>query len=84
MKAINEQIKRHRIARGLNQPQLGKLINKSKGYVSAIESGRIFPSHKTLIEIAEALECELLVVDKLAQKLQYCKHCKTCKVCNRN
>jgi transcriptional regulator with XRE-family HTH domain len=59
-------IKQWRIARGLNQPQLGAKAGLTGSQISQLEVGRARYSQKSLEAIAEALGCEpwhLLGVD---------------------
>ncbi len=60
-KEIGAEIKRMRKEKGLTQEQLGKLIDKPKSNISALENGRFNCSVEYLKEVAEALENKLKI-----------------------
>ncbi|MFI9228953.1 helix-turn-helix domain-containing protein [Streptomyces rimosus] len=63
--AIGRRIKRRRLALGIPQADLAAAVNKSQGWISKVEAGRIELDRSSLIDsIAAALHChpnELLV-----------------------
>jgi len=58
-KFLGKRIKEFRKLSGLTQEKLAESINIETGSLSAIESGRHFPSLPTLEKIAEILKIEL-------------------------
>jgi len=56
-KHIGDRIRERRKALGLNQPELGRLIGRSKGAVSQWESGIAKPDRDSMIGLAKALQC---------------------------
>ncbi len=56
---LGKRIKELRKAQGLTQEQLAELIDIETGSLSAIESGRHFPSLPTLEKIAHYINTEL-------------------------
>ena len=58
--ALGKRIKELRKRCGLTQEKLAELIDIETGSLSAIESGRHFPSLPTLEKIAENLNTELV------------------------
>ena len=52
--SLNENIKRMRISRGMNQVEFGKLIGVTKQCVSNWENDNVIPSIEMLIKIADA------------------------------
>ncbi len=58
-KQIGAEIRRIRKEKGLTIEQLGKLVNKPKSNISALENGKFNPSIDYLTKIAEALENKL-------------------------
>ncbi|MGM0825670.1 MAG: LexA family protein [Pseudomonadota bacterium] len=56
-KHIGDRIRERRKELGLNQPQLAKLIGRSKGAVSQWESGQVKPDRDSLISLEGALNC---------------------------
>ena len=57
-KLIGKRIKEIRKAKNLTQEKLAELIDIETGSLSAIESGRHYPSLPTLIKISEVLNIE--------------------------
>ena len=53
---ISQNIKRHRLNKGLSLDQLARFCGLTKGYVSKIENSEKAPPFSTLIKIATALE----------------------------
>lgn len=51
-------MKEHRYAAGLTQMQLAEKAGISVGFIGDIESGKKFPSAKTLQKLCDALELE--------------------------
>ena len=52
--SLNENIKRLRIARGMNQVEFGRLIGVTKQCVSNWENDNVIPSIEMLVKIADA------------------------------
>lgn len=59
------RIKQYRKDKGLTQAQLGEKLGVAQSTVATWEMGEIAPRTKTLIKIAEVLQC---TVDELLQK----------------
>jgi transcriptional regulator with XRE-family HTH domain len=56
VKLLNhEKFKRHRMAKGLSQTELAKLLNIDRSYINQIERGKKTPSMGLLERIADAL-----------------------------
>ena len=53
MLALNENIKKLRIARGLNQVEFAKILGVSKQCVSNWENDNVMPSIEMLVKIAD-------------------------------
>lgn len=51
---IARTIIRARVAAGLSQAELAERMGTAQSYVARLESGRILPSTKTLLKVAEA------------------------------
>jgi transcriptional regulator with XRE-family HTH domain len=58
---IAEQVATQRKARGLSQAELAELTGTTQSAVARLESGGRPPRIDTLLRIAEALDCELIV-----------------------
>lgn len=56
---LGKRIKEIRKSKNMTQEKLAELINIETGSLSAIESGRHFPSLLTIEKIAQTLEVEL-------------------------
>ncbi|WP_225884482.1 LexA family protein [Halomonas elongata] len=54
---IGDRIRQRRTELGMNQPQLGKRIGRSKGAISQWESGKAKPDRDSLIVLAKGLQC---------------------------
>ena len=67
---LHIQLKRARERAGLSQGDLEALLNIRKDYISKVEGGHVGLSRDRLRKWLDALKCELLVVEKTAQKLQ--------------
>ena len=52
---IGVRVKAARMQRGISQPQLGEIINKSFETISNIERGKTAPNFSTLLDISVAL-----------------------------
>ena len=63
MQLLNENIKKLRIARGLNQVEFGKRLGVSKQCVSNWENDNVMPSIEMLVKIADffAVSTDLLL-----------------------
>ena len=59
--AIAEQVVEQRQARGLSQRELAELTDTTQSAIARLESGGRPPRIDTLLRIAEALDCELIV-----------------------
>ena len=66
---LGKRIKELRKAQGLTQEQLAELIDIETGSLSAIESGRHFPSLPTLEKIAHYIHTELPYLSKFTSTL---------------
>ena len=51
--ALNENIKKFRVARGLNQVEFAKILGVSKQCVSNWENDNVMPSIEMLVKIAD-------------------------------
>jgi transcriptional regulator with XRE-family HTH domain len=58
---IAEQVTEQRKARGLSQKELAELTGTTQYAIARLESGGLPPRIDTLLRIAEALDCELIV-----------------------
>jgi transcriptional regulator with XRE-family HTH domain len=58
---IAEQVIKQRRARGLSQKELAGLTGTTQSAIARLESGGRPPRIDTLLRIAEALDCELIV-----------------------
>src|SRR3954462_15550616 len=58
---IADQVGRRRRAQGLSQAQLAKLCSTTQSAIARLESGGRPPRIDTLLRIANALNCELVV-----------------------
>jgi transcriptional regulator with XRE-family HTH domain len=59
--AIADQVADQRRARGLSQSELAKLTDTTQSAIARLESGGRPPRIDTLLRIANALDCELVV-----------------------
>jgi|SRR5688500_15826913 ribosome-binding protein aMBF1 (putative translation factor) len=58
---IAEQVAERRRVLGLSQAELAELVNTTQSAIARLESGGRPPRIDTLLRIANALDCELLV-----------------------
>ena len=58
---IAEQVARQRHARGLSQAELAELCGTTQSAIARLESGGRPPRIDTLLRIANALDCNLIV-----------------------
>jgi ribosome-binding protein aMBF1 (putative translation factor) len=58
---IAEQVATQRKARGLSQAELAELTATTQSAIARLESGGRPPRIDTLLRIAEALDCELML-----------------------
>lgn len=58
---IAEQVATRRLAQGLSQADLAGRVGTTQSAIARLESGGRPPRIDTLLRIAEALECDLLV-----------------------
>ena len=74
-KHIGDRIRERRKEMGLNQPQLGKLIGRTKGAISQWESGQVKPDRDSLIKLQVALKCsQSWLMTGLDDDGSYAKH----------
>src|SRR3954451_18736592 len=59
--SIAGQVAAQRQARGLSQKELAELVGTTQSAIARLESGGRPPRIDTLLRIAEALDCELIV-----------------------
>ena len=58
---VAEQVAEQRKARGLSQKELADLTSTTQSAIARLEAGGRPPRIDTLLRIAEALDCELIV-----------------------
>jgi predicted transcriptional regulator len=58
---IADKVSEQRTARGLSQRELAELVGTTQSAIARLERGGRPPRIDTLLRIAEALECDLLV-----------------------
>ncbi len=58
---VAKQVTQQRKARGLSQKELAELTGTTQSAIARLESGGRPPRIDTLLRIAEALDCELVV-----------------------
>ena len=58
---VAEQVAAQRKSRGLSQAELAELTGTTQSAIARLESGGRPPRIDTLLRIAEALDCELVV-----------------------
>jgi ribosome-binding protein aMBF1 (putative translation factor) len=63
---VADQVAEQRLARGLSQRQLAELTGTTQSAIARLERGGRPPRIDTLLRIAEALDCQLVV--KLAAR----------------
>ncbi len=59
--AIAEKVAEQRNAKGMSQRELAVLVGTTQSAIARLERGGRPPRIDTLLKIAEALECELIV-----------------------
>jgi transcriptional regulator with XRE-family HTH domain len=59
--AIADQVSERRQAQGLSQRELAELVGTTQSAIARLERGGRPPRIDTLLRIADALECELVV-----------------------
>ncbi len=59
--AIAEKVAEQRYAKGMSQRELAVLVGTTQSAIARLERGGRPPRIDTLLKIAEALECELIV-----------------------
>jgi predicted transcriptional regulator len=59
--AIADKVAERRIAQGLSQRELAELVGTTQSAIARLERGGRPPRIDTLLNIAEALECDLVV-----------------------
>lgn len=64
MPAILTALRNARLSKGMTQKDLGKRVGLPQSHVSKIESGGVDPQLSSLIEMARALEMELVLVPR--------------------
>ena len=60
-RAIGEQVARQRARHRLSQRQLAELCGTTQSAIARLEGGSRAPRIDTLIRVADALDCELVV-----------------------
>lgn len=55
---VGSNIRRHRTAGGFSQEKLSEMIQVSKNYISALETGVKFPSAETIAQLCKVLQIE--------------------------
>ncbi|MCX8035025.1 MAG: helix-turn-helix domain-containing protein [Candidatus Dojkabacteria bacterium] len=69
MSTFGDLFKEIRLNRGFSQSEIARRLGmKNNGYISDIESGKVFPEDETLERLAPALEIDLEELLKLKQK----------------
>ena len=58
---IADRVAAQRVARGLSQRELAELVGTTQSAIARLERGGRPPRIDTLLRIAEALDCELVV-----------------------
>jgi transcriptional regulator with XRE-family HTH domain len=61
LEGIAEQVAEHRRLRSLSQTELADLCGTSQPGIARLERGTTAPRVDTLLRVAEALDCDLLV-----------------------
>jgi len=59
--AIADKVAERRVAKGLSQRELAERVGTTQSAIARLERGGRPPRIDTLLKIAEALDCELLV-----------------------
>ncbi len=59
--SIADQVAEQRLARGLSQKELAELCGTTQSAIARLEGGGRPPRIDTLLRIANALDCELIV-----------------------
>jgi transcriptional regulator with XRE-family HTH domain len=52
---LGKNLKRIRIAKGISQGEIGRILEVDKGFVSNIENGKTNPTLATIAKIAKAI-----------------------------
>lgn len=52
---LGKNLKRIRIAKGISQGEIGRILGVDKGFVSNIENGKTNPTLATITKLAKAL-----------------------------
>lgn len=58
---LRTRIKQERERRGLSQEEMAELANTSQAQISQVETGNRVPTVGTLLNLASALKCDLLI-----------------------
>jgi predicted transcriptional regulator len=58
---IADRVAQQRVAKGLSQRQLAELVGTTQSAIARLERGGRPPRIDTLLRIAEALDCDLVV-----------------------
>jgi predicted transcriptional regulator len=59
--AVADQVSARRLQRGLSQRELAELVGTTQSAIARLERGGRPPRIDTLLRIADALDCELVV-----------------------
>lgn len=62
--AMRAALKAARVARGLSQLELGKMIGLPQMHISGIETGKIAPRFDTLLDLVRVLDFDLVLVPR--------------------
>ena len=52
---LGKNLKRIRIAKGISQGEIGRILGVDKGFISNIENGKTNPTLATITKLAKAL-----------------------------
>jgi transcriptional regulator with XRE-family HTH domain len=52
---LGKNLKRIRIAKGISQGEIGRILEVDKGFISNIEAGKTNPTLATITKIAKAI-----------------------------
>ncbi len=65
MNHIGTLLKKTRLERGLSQRALSKIVGLPQGHISKIESGTVDLQTSSLIELARALDLEVMLIPRM-------------------
>ena len=61
---LNDQLREARRRRGLSQEDLAKRLGMTQAHISDIEKGKVSPRMASVLELARALDQELMLVPR--------------------